>query len=54
MDMFAPEFSRYWLPEAAGTDARDAPAPRDPEALRQEREALEALAERVNAARCTV
>jgi hypothetical protein len=54
MDMFAPEFSRFWLPETEGQDERDAPARSDEDTRRREREALAELAERVNAARSIV
>jgi hypothetical protein len=54
MDMFAPEFSRFWLPETKGQDERDVPAPGDEDIRRREREALAELAERVNAARSIV
>ena len=49
MDTFAPEFSKYWLPEASGSHA-DSRA--DDECAQQA--ALEELAERVNAARSVV
>jgi hypothetical protein len=50
MDTFAPEFSKFWLPEASGsrTDSR---ADDDKGA---QQAALEELAERVNAARSVV
>jgi hypothetical protein len=54
MDMFAPEFSRFWLPETRGQDERDVPVPNDEDTRRREREALAELAERVNAARSIV
>jgi len=51
MESFAPEFSQYWLasqssacPDRAGGDCEDALSP-------AQQEALEELAERVNAAR---
>jgi hypothetical protein len=49
METFAPEFSKFWLPEASGAhaDARD-----DDKGAQQA--ALEELAERVNAARSVV
>lgn len=51
MDMFAPEFTRFWLPEAERGQA-PGPADRgDDERDRREREELALLAERVNAAR---
>jgi len=49
MDTFAPEFSKFWLPEASGSHA-DSRA--DDESAQQA--ALEELAERVNAARSVV
>jgi hypothetical protein len=49
MDTFAPEFSKFWLPEASGSRA-DSRA--DDESAQQA--ALEELAERVNAARSVV
>ena len=49
MDTFAPEFSKFWLPEASGSHA-DSRA--DDEGAQQA--ALEELAERVNAARSVV
>ena len=52
--MFAPEFSRFWLPETKGQDERDVAAPGDEDTRRREREALAELAERVNAARSIV
>jgi hypothetical protein len=54
MDMFAPEFSRFWLPETKGQDERDVAAASDEDTRRREREALAELAERVNAARSIV
>ena len=54
MDMFAPELSRFWLPETKGQDERDVPAPSDEDTRRRELEALAELAERVNAARSIV
>ena len=54
MDMFAPEFSRFWLPEAEGRDERAVPAADDEDRSRREREELALLAERVNAARSVV
>ena len=52
--MFAPEFSRFWLPETKGQDERDVSAASDEDTRRREREALAELAERVNAARSIV
>jgi hypothetical protein len=54
MDMFAPEFSRFWLAEIKGQDERDVPVLGDEDTCRREREALAELAERVNAARSIV
>jgi hypothetical protein len=54
MNMFAPEFSRFWLAEIKGQDERDVPAPGDEDTRRRDREALAELAERVNAARSIV
>jgi hypothetical protein len=54
MDMYAPELSRFWLPDSTGTDERDVAAARDEDTRRREREALAELAERVNAARSIV
>jgi hypothetical protein len=51
MDMFAPEFSRFWLPEAEERGEREVPERRDEDSSRREREALAELAERVSAAR---
>jgi len=50
MDTFAPEFSKYWLPEASISRA-DSRADDDKGA---QQAALEELAERVNAARSVV
>jgi hypothetical protein len=55
MDTFAPEFAQFWLadqraggePPLAGVGSDESPSP-------SQREALEALTERVNAARSTV
>jgi hypothetical protein len=52
MDTFAPEFARYWLP-ADDPDAQRAAVEEDDQA-RAEQQALEELAERVNAARSIV
>ena len=49
METFAPEFSRFWLPVRDG-DSHE----RQDEDARAEREALEELVERVNAARSIV
>jgi hypothetical protein len=54
MDMFAPEFSRFWLPEIKGQDERDVPALGDEDTRQRERDALAELAQRVNAARSIV
>jgi hypothetical protein len=54
MDMFAPEFSRFWLPEAEQRGEREDPERRDEDGSRREREALAELAERVSAARSIV
>jgi hypothetical protein len=53
MDTFAPEFSKFWLPEAAGMygDARHSARDEDTGA---QKAALEELAERVSAARSVV
>jgi hypothetical protein len=51
MDMFAPEFTRFWLPEAEHGQAREPANAADDERDRREREELALLAERVNAAR---
>ena len=50
MDTFAPEFSKYWLPEASGSHARV----RADDDKGAQQAALEELAERVNAARSVV
>jgi len=50
MDTFAPEFSKFWLPEASGSHA-DSRADDDKGA---QQAALEELAERVNAARSVI
>ena len=52
--MFAPEFSRIWLPEIKGQDERDVPVLGDEDTRRRERDALAELAQRVNAARSIV
>ena len=49
MDTFAPEFSKFWLPEASGAHAN---VRADDEGA--QKAALEELAERVNAARSVV
>ena len=53
MDTFAPEFSKFWLPEAARAygDARHSVRDEDTGA---QKAALEELAERVSAARSIV
>jgi len=53
MDALAPDFSRYWLPAKAGDHRAAAQPPRVDEATTPALlEELEALVERVNAARC--
>jgi hypothetical protein len=54
MDTFAPEFSRFWLPEAEVPVGRDVPNGSDEDTQRRERDALAELVERVNAARSIV
>ncbi|MCC7325619.1 MAG: hypothetical protein IT521_02290 [Burkholderiales bacterium] len=53
MDTFAPEFSRFWLPEAAEARVDAKRRQRDEESGVQQA-ALEELAERVSAARSVV
>ncbi len=53
MSTYAPEFSQYWLPSRAGAIDEKRTESRDEE-LRTQQAALEALAERVNAARSIV
>ncbi|MEO8509559.1 MAG: hypothetical protein ABI593_18175 [Betaproteobacteria bacterium] len=53
MDTFAPEFSKFWLPESAGA-RRDAGHPLRDEDTGAQKAALEELAERVSAARSIV
>jgi hypothetical protein len=50
--MFAPEFTRFWLPETERGPAHESTGSADDERDRREREELALLAERVNAARC--
>jgi len=53
MDTFAPEFSKFWLPEAEGLCSDTRRAGRDDDSCAQQA-ALEELAERVSAARSVV
>ncbi len=53
MEMFAPEFSQFWLTGLSAGDSNASPELRDEEA-RLQHAALEELAERVNAARSVV
>ncbi len=53
MDTFAPEFSKYWLPEAEGSGSDARRAGRDDDSCAQQA-ALEELAERVSAARSVI
>jgi hypothetical protein len=55
MDTFSPEFSEFWLPQTAQSPDREGPdaATKAAEAASQE-DALEELAERINAARSVV
>jgi len=52
MDMFAPEFCRYWLCDAGEPREREVLAANDEDV--RERDALAELAERVSAARSVV
>jgi hypothetical protein len=52
MDTFAPEFCRFWLPEAGEEGEGRIQAANDEDV--REREALAELVERVNAARSVV
>ena len=52
MSTFAPEFAQYWLPGQSG-DAGNSEREMGPDTQMQQ-EALEELAERVNAARSVV
>jgi hypothetical protein len=55
MDAVAPDFSRYWLAGQAGDANASIAGARDDEPLSPSlQEALEALAERINAARSIV
>ena len=54
MHRYAPELSRFWLPDTTGPDERDVAAAIDEDTRRREREALAELAERVSAARSIV
>lgn len=53
MDTFAPEFSKFWLAEAAASHGDARGATRDDDTGAQEA-ALEELAERVSAARSII
>ena len=53
MNTFAPEFSKFWLPESAGTRGDAGHSLRDEDTGAQ-KAALEELAERVSAARSIV
>ena len=53
MDTFAPEFSRFWLPEVTGARV-DVKRPQRDEDSGAQKAALEELAERVSAARSVV
>jgi len=53
MDTFAPEFSKFWRAEPAGSQGESGRASADDEASKQEA-ALEELADRVSAARSIV
>jgi hypothetical protein len=52
MESYAPEFARYWL--AAGESDASRHGDRHEDEVRAERQALEELVERVNAARSIV
>lgn len=55
MDMFAPEFSRFWLPVRERDDhSQDGREVRRDDEARRQQQALEELAERVTAARSIV
>ena len=53
MDTFSPEFSEYWLPQAAESRDIHEPPVKQPRSSSQD-QALEELAERINAARSVV
>lgn len=55
MDTFSPEFSEFWLPRTAEPRGRDVaePATKGSQQTSQE-DALEELAERINAARSVI
>ena len=53
MDTFAPEFAHYWLASQAGSDDRKPDRPDDDGSSAQQ-QALEALADRVSAARSII
>jgi hypothetical protein len=53
MTTFAPEFAQYWIPGQSG-DANDAHGASGGPDTQLQQEALEELAERVNAARSVV
>ena len=55
MDTFSPEFSQFWLPHTAQSRDREGPdaVTKSAEATSQE-DALEELAERINAARSVI
>ena len=53
MDTFAPEFSRFWL-SVTERDGERRHDERDDEVRQEQRQALEDLADRVNAARSVV
>jgi len=54
METFSPKFSEFWLPQTAGSREREAPEPAKAAWPSSQEEALEQLAERINAARSII
>jgi hypothetical protein len=54
MEMFSPKFSEFWLPPTAASRERESPEPAKAVSLPSQEEALEQLAERINAARSII
>jgi hypothetical protein len=55
MERFSPKFSEFWLPQMAASRDREAPEPgKAASPPSSQEEALEQLAERINAARSII
>jgi hypothetical protein len=54
MEPFSPKFSEFWLPQTAASRDREAPQPGKAAPPSSQEDALEELAERINAARSVI